>query len=126
LFWFATYHASAALAPWLEEKTSYRLLRWPDFGLVRASDEVMRTAQIRICAALAETPGSIAATASRTQTAIEQATRTMNALASCGLIEPTTATIEPARVAGQSPAPPGGLKQFLRNLRNHLRLGARG
>jgi hypothetical protein len=125
LFWFATYHASAALAPWLEEKTSYRLLRWPDFGLVRATDEVIRTAQIRICAALAETPASIAATATRTQTAIEQATRTMNALASCGLIEPATATTEPARAAGQSPAPPGGLKQFLRNLRNHLGLGAR-
>jgi hypothetical protein len=125
LFWFATYHASAALAPWLEEKTSYRLLRWPDFGRVRASDEVARTAQIRICAALAATTAPIAAVAARTQIAVEQATRTMNALASCGLIEPATATIEPTRQSSHAPVPPGGLKQFLRNLRKHLGLGAR-
>lgn len=124
LFWFATYHASAALAPWLQEQTFYRLLRWPDLGRVRASDELTRTAQIRICAALADTPASIAAVAARTQTAVEQATRTMNALASCGLIEPATATTEPARATDHTPVPPGGLKQFLRNLRRHLGLGA--
>lgn len=125
LLWFATYHASAALAPWLEEKTSYRLLRWPDFGRVRASDEVTRTAQIRICAALADTPASITSVAARTQIVVEQATRAMNALASCGLIEPATATIETARATSHAPVPPGGLKQFLRNMRKHLGLGAR-
>jgi hypothetical protein len=124
LFWFATYHASAALAPWLQETTAYRLLRWPNFGLVRASDETVRTAQIRIVAALADTPSSVVAVAARTQTPVEQVIRTMNALAGCALIEPATTTIEPSRQPGHAPVPPGGLKQFLRNLRKHLRLGA--
>lgn len=124
LFWFAAYHASAALAPWMEQTTAYRLVRWPDFGRVRTNDEAARTAQIRICAALADTPATAAATAARTKTAIEQVTRTMNALASCGLIEPATASSEPVRQADHSPSPPGGLKQFLRNLRKHLGLGA--
>lgn len=126
LFWFATYHASAALAPWLEENTAYRLLRWPDFGYVRATDELVRTAQLRIVAALATAPAAVAAAASRTQIPVEQATRTMNALGSCQLIEPATSAVEPARGENHTPVPPGGLKQFLRNLRKHLGLGARG
>jgi hypothetical protein len=125
LFWFATCHASAALAPWLGEQTAYRLHRWPDFGLVRASDETVRAAQIRIVAALADAPSSIATLATRTQTPVEQVIRTINALASCALIEPATTRIEPARRPGHSHVPPGGLKKFLRNLRKHLRLGAR-
>jgi hypothetical protein len=125
LFWFVTYHASATLAPWLEEKTSYRLLRWPDFGRVRANDELARTAQIRVVAALADAPASIAAVVVRTQTTVEHATRTMNALSSCGLIEPATAAIESTRPESPAPVHPGGLKKFLRNLRKHLGLGAR-
>lgn len=124
LLWFSAYHASAALAPSLQEKTSYRLLRWPDFGRVRAGDEATRTAQIRIVAALADAPASLAALCARTQTPLEAATRTMNALSSCGLIEA-------AQIARPSPPsrrhPPldaaGGFKQFLRKLRKHLRLG---
>ena len=125
LFWFATYHASAALAPWVEENANYRLIRWPDFGRVRASDDVVRSAQIRIVAALASAAGSVATLTSRTQSPIEHTTRTMNALACCGLIEPAKATIEQPRPSSQTPVPPGGLKHFLRNLRKHLGLGAR-
>lgn len=125
LFWFATYHASASLAPWLDENTAYRLLRWPDFGRVRANDETLRTAQIRIVAALANAPASVATVATSTQSPLEQAARTMNALGSCGLIEPATSTIEPSREPSHAPLPPGGLKRFLRNMRKHLRLGGR-
>jgi hypothetical protein len=125
LFWFATYYASAALAPWVEQNTNYRLLRWPDLGRVRASDEIVRSAQIRIVAALANGSGSVATLAARTQSPVEHATRTMNALACCGLIEPAKATIEPPRSSGHVPVPPGGLKHFLRSLRKHLGLGAR-
>ncbi len=125
LFWFAAYHASATLAPWLDQDSTYRLLRWPDFGRVRANDETLRTAQIRMVAALADQPASIAAVAARTQTPMEAAIRTINALSTCRLIEPATSSVEPLRAPGHTPAPPGGLKQFLRNLRKHLRLGAR-
>lgn len=127
LSWFAGYHASAALAPWLEQKTSYRLLRWPDFGRLRSGDEAVTTAQIRIVAALSEAPASPGQLATRTQTAIDVTTRTLNALASCGLVEPVVAatSARQPRRHNDTPSPPGGLKQFLRNLRKHLRLGAR-
>jgi hypothetical protein len=124
LLWFSAHHASAVLAPWLQEKTSYRLLRWPDFGRVRADDEATRTAQIRMVAALSHAPASLAALAARTQTTVERATRTMNALSSCGLIEPAQIAA-PSRPNGprHALAAGGGFKQFLRNLRKHLRLG---
>ena len=32
LAWFAGYHASNVLAPWLSEHQTLRLTRWPDFG----------------------------------------------------------------------------------------------
>jgi len=124
LLWFSAHHASAALAPWLQEKTSYRLLRWPDLGRVRADDEATRTAQIRIIAALADAPASLAALAARTQMPVERATRIMNALSSCGLIEAAqiAAPSTPSRRRHTHDAA-GGFKQFLRNLRKHLRLG---
>lgn len=125
LFWFSAYHASAALAPWLEEKTFYRLLRWPDFGRVRASDAPTRTAQIRIVAALAYAPASVATLAGRTRTSVEQTTRTLNALSNCALIESTqlAQSSQPPRRQSRLPEPAAGFKQFLRNLRKHLRLG---
>jgi hypothetical protein len=123
LFWFSAYHASAALAPWLEEKTLYRLVRWPDFGRLRASDEVARTAQLRIVAALAYAPASVATVAAHTRTSVEQATRTLNALSSCALIGPARSDAPPPPRQGHLPNPAGGFKQFLRNLRKHLRLG---
>jgi hypothetical protein len=127
LSWFSTYYASAAIAPWLNEKTSYRLVRWPDFGRLRASDEAVRTAQIRMLAALSEAPSSTEQLTARTQTPIEIATRTMNALASCGLVEPvlSATSARAPRRQNHAPAPVGGLKQFLHNLRKHLRLGGR-
>lgn len=126
LFWFATYHASAALAPWLEQKTSYSLVRWPDFGCLRSSDAALRTAQIRIVAALSQAPSSCAELAARTQTSIETATRTTNALTTCGFAEPVAAATptQPSRRQNHVPVPAGGFKQFLRNLRQHLGLGA--
>ena len=125
LSWFSTYHASAALAPWLEQKTSYRLLRWPDLGRLRASDELVRTAQIRALAALADAPSSVAELAARARTPTEISTRTINALASCGLVEPVLSPVpaQSPRRQNHAPVPAGGLKQFLRNLRKHLRLG---
>jgi hypothetical protein len=127
LFWFATYHANTALAPWLNDKIPYRLLRWPDFGRVRASDASERTAQIRIVAALEAAPATLNQLAAHAQATAEQTARALNALASCGLIEaaPTASAVSlPTRAAqNNAPAPVGGLKRFLRDLRKHLRLG---
>jgi hypothetical protein len=127
LCWFATYHASTSLAPWLNDKTPYRLVRWPDFGRVRASDASERTAQLRIIAALEAAPATLSRLAAHAQATIDQTARALNALASCVLIEaaPTiSAAPQPARsVENNAPAPAGGLKQFLRDLRKHLRLG---
>ena len=125
LLWFAAYHASAELAPSLSEQTSLRLLRWPDFGRVRARDEASRTAQLRIVAALAESPLSVAALLRRAQANVEHTMRTVNALTSCALVETANASAATAVVPKErSPAPAGGLRQFLRNLRKQLRLGA--
>ncbi|HEY5757428.1 MAG TPA: hypothetical protein VIU34_16475 [Steroidobacter sp.] len=122
LFWFATFHASPSLAPWLHDKTVYRLVRWPDLGRLRANDAAERTAQIRVIAALAAGPSAL----SRLSANVDGTARTLNALASCALIEtaqPTPAAPKVARAESSVPTPVGGLKQFLRNMRKHLRLG---
>lgn len=126
LFWFATYHASTSLAPWLNDKTLYRLIRWPDLGRLRANDANERTAQIRVVAALAAGPSTIRKLAASAQTTVDAAARTLNALASCALIEAAQsipAAPKVTRAESSSPTPVGGLKQFLRNMRKHLRLG---
>lgn len=126
LLWFATWHASSSLAPWLDEQTAYRLIRWPDLGRLRASDAAERTAQIRIVAALNTGPLTFQSLAARAQATAEQTARTLNALSSCGLIEAAhTRTVAPlpATEAELAPVPVGGFKQFLRNMRKHLRLG---
>jgi hypothetical protein len=131
LVWFATYHASGTLAPWLNGNAAYRLIRWPDFGRVRAADPSLRAAQIRIVATLEPSPSAVAKLGASAQTTIEQTTRTLNALASCELIEvarsealASAASIKSARGQNKSLAPPGGFKKFLSNLRRHLGLGA--
>jgi hypothetical protein len=53
------------------------------------------------------------------------AARTLNALASRALIEtaqPATTAPKAIRAESRAPTPDGGLKQFLRNMRKHLRL----
>lgn len=120
LFWFATYHADAALAPWLNREAMYRLIRWPDFGRVRPSDATLLTAQIRIVATLSAGAASIATLAARSQAPVEQVTRVVNALAACGLTEMVQTVSTPPRRETQVPTPAGGFKQFLRNLRKHL------
>ncbi|MFC4310064.1 hypothetical protein ACFPN2_13315 [Steroidobacter flavus] len=75
LFWFATYHASPSLAPWLNDKTVYRLLRWPDLGRVRATDATELTTQIRVVAALGAESLALGKLAARAQTNIEAAAR---------------------------------------------------
>lgn len=125
LFWFAAYHASSSLAPWLNDKTIYQLIRWPDLGRLRANDATERTIQIRVVAALAAGPSTLRKLAPHAQTTIDAAARTLNALASCALIEAAQSAPAVPKMTRfeNAPTPVGGLKQFLRNMRKHLRLG---
>lgn len=123
LAWFAGYHASAAIAPWLSGRETYRLTRWPDLGRMQPDDPPLRAAQIRVLAALAAAPDTPAQLSARTNISPQIVVRTLNALASCELLEvaPTAAI----NVASPRPAyavPAGRLIQFLRNMRKHLGL----
>lgn len=123
LAWFAGYHASVAIAPWLSQRETYRLTRWPDFGRIQPEDPLLRAAQIRVLAALDAEPDTAARLSVRTNTSPEIVVRTLNALASCEFVEvaPTAATnladIKPTKAVSAS-----RLRQFLRNMRKHLGL----
>jgi hypothetical protein len=123
LAWFAGYHASTALAPWLGEHVILRLIRWPDFGRVQPDDPLLRAAQLRVLAALDAAPATATQLCTRTGASPEIIIRTVNALASCELVElaPTAATSR-ANMQAASPVPAGLLTQFLRNIRKHLGL----
>lgn len=124
LAWFAGYHASAAvLAPWLSEREVYRLARWPDLGRVQADDPRLRAAQIRVVASLDAEPATVAELTARTNVSPEVVVRTVNALASCELLEraPTVA-VNLANTKPASPVPAGRLKQLIQSLRRHLGL----
>ena len=119
LSWFAGYHASNQLAPWLKPAASYRVGRWPNFGLIRPS-----SSHIRITAALAAAPADLGQLAARTHTSMEEAIRTLNALAACDTITVVESDVTPAPKSPRvSVQPRGGFTSFLRKLRKHLGLG---
>jgi hypothetical protein len=123
LAWFAGYHTSAALAPWLSERKTYRLTRWPDFGRIQPDDPSLRAAQIRVLAALDAAPDTPIQLSARTNTSPEIVVRTLNALASCDLVEvaPTVATNVASPTSAKA-LPAGRLVPFLRTMRKHLGL----
>ncbi len=123
LTWFAAYHASAAPAPWLKASARYRLKRWPDFGRIRAVSAEQRSAQIRIAATIESCSLGVHEAAARAKVTPEQAVRMFNALAACNLIETAAPAVAAVRVQQTTPEPPGGLRKFLRSLRNHFGLG---
>jgi len=120
LSWFAAYHASATLAPWLSPTTRYRVTRWPNFGLIRPLPS-----HIRVAAALASTPARPAEITARANVSAEEAIRTLNALATANVVVAAEVEVVPARKASPALAvqPRGGFVSFLRNVRKHLGLG---
>lgn len=119
LSWFAAYHASAGLAPWLKPDTRYRVTRWPNFGLIRPLPS-----HIRVAAALASAPARADEVAARASVSIEEATRTLNALAVAKVL--VAVGDEGSPVETSSPpavAPSRGFAAFLNNVRKHLGLG---
>jgi hypothetical protein len=119
LSWFAAYHASPELAPWLNAATRYRVTRWPNFGLIRPLPS-----HIRVAAALASTPARPDEIATRANVSAEEAIRTLNALAAANVVVAAEPEVVPVRKAA-APAvqPRGGLGSFLRNVRKHLGMG---
>lgn len=116
LSWFAGYHAGNKLAPWLSSAESYRVKRWPNFGLIRPLP-----AHIRITAALASAPADLAQLVSRAHTSMEEAVRTLNALAVCDTLMVAESNVAPApQFPGVYAQSRGGFVSFLRNLRKHL------
>jgi hypothetical protein len=119
LSWFAAYHASPELAPWLNATTRYRVTRWPNFGLIRPLPS-----HIRVAAALASMPARPDEIAARATVSAEEAIRTLNALAAANVVVSAEAEIAPVKKA-PAPAiqPRGGFTSFLRSMRKHLGLG---
>jgi hypothetical protein len=121
--WFAGYHASRRLAPWLHPAASYRMTRWPNFGVIRALPS-----QIRVTAILATTALTVQQITARAQVSLEEAVRTMNALAACELlvaVEPVSPVVAPPTQPPQSvPTPPGGIRTFVRLMRKRLGLSS--
>ena len=119
LSWFAAYHASTGLAPWLKPTARYRVTRWPNFGLIRPLPS-----HIRVAAALASTPALADEVAARASVSVEEATRTLNALSVANVL----VAVDDERVPMELPslptvAPRAGLAAFLSNVRKHLGLG---
>jgi hypothetical protein len=121
LQWFAGYHAGPQLAPSLDESTAYRLIRWPNFGLIRPM-----TSQIRATALLAARALTVGQLARHGQLTLAEATQTLNALQACSLLAAVQhdwdAQDSPPPPT-ESPKPPGGFVSFLRQARKRLGLG---
>lgn len=119
LVWFAAFHASDQLAPWLSPHSRYRLTRWPDFSSIRPP-----ATQIRIAAALSAAQLNLEQLASRARVSQEEASRTLSALDACSAIASEVPAPAPApQSQWVVPQPRGGISAFLRNVRKHLGLG---
>jgi hypothetical protein len=118
LYWFAGYHASDLPAPWLDSAARYRITRWPNFGWIRPLPS-----HIRVAAALAAAAADLRQIAFRAHVSMEEATRTLNALATCDIVAVVDSGLEIAPQPRQITAQPrGGFTAFLRNVRKHLGL----
>jgi hypothetical protein len=100
LEWFAGFHASDQLAPWLDAKARFRITRWPNFGLIRPLPS-----QIRLAALLGAKALTIDDLISRVKVTRPEVVRTLNALDACGLL--AAVTLPNARSASDAGAKPG-------------------
>jgi hypothetical protein len=119
LLWFAGYHASSGLAPWLTATTHYRIARWPDFGLIRPLPT-----QIRATATLSKAALTLDELAERAQIPVDEAARMLNALSACRLLTAGSgdAAAPATDIRRAVPEPAGGFRSFLRLMRKRLGL----
>ena len=118
LVWFAGFHASPQLAPWLDAVSHYRIVRWPDFGAIRP-----QPSQLRATATLSNAALTVQDLATRAQISLEEAARILNALSACRLLTTVEGvTAAHTNIRKSVPEPAGGFKSFLRSLRKRLGL----
>jgi hypothetical protein len=84
LAWFTGWHATDALAPWVDRNASYRLRRWPDFGLLRGTRE-----QLALAALLTNASYSRARLLELSRQAASNVDRFLNACALAGVLAAT-------------------------------------
>ena len=117
LAWFAGLHGPATLAPWLDAHAAYRLRRWPDFGLVRAT-----RSQLALAALLTHAAHTRTRLVQLSQQSADAVDRFLNACAMAGVLVGTsesTPVAETSTFITSSAARLGGL---IRGLRNRLGL----
>lgn len=112
LLWYNTWHASSALAPWLDPDALYGIRRWPDFGTIPPSRQ-----QLQLVAMIARRPLSRIALARAVEASSSEIDRTLNALSLCGFIAPKPAP----QVRAQDTSPlPGFIRSLLGSLRRRI------
>lgn len=119
LAWFTGWYADAALAPLADVHASYRLRRWPDFGLLRGTRD-----QLALAALLTRAGHSRARLIELSQQPAASVDRFLNACALAGVLA-VTATADPlpandaSAFIANSAARLGGM---IRGLRSRLGL----
>ena len=119
LSWFAGYHASNQLAPGVKAGARYRIMRWPNFGLIRPLPS-----QLRVAACLSSAAADLDEIIKRASVPADEAMRTLNALHACDVL--ACLGVDERVTSATSRAPPvpnGGFTKFLHNVRKHLGLG---
>jgi len=118
LAWFTAWHASEALAPWMDANAVHRLRRWPDFGLLRGTRE-----QLALAALLTHASYSRARLIEASHQPAANVDRFLNACALAGVLASAGEAAPAAEPAGTfiaaSAARLGGL---IRGLRSRLGL----
>ena len=114
LLWQNAYHASVALAPWLDPNGLYRVGRWPDFGTIPPTRQ-----HLQLVAAMSRRALSRAQLGRVVEASPGEIDRLLNALSLCNLLAVETAV----PVAAKSASPlPGFLRSMLGSLRRSLKL----
>jgi hypothetical protein len=118
LAWFTGWHAADAPAPWLDRHATYRLRRWPDFGLLRGTRDQLALAALLTHASYGR--ARLVELSQQTESAVD---RFLNACALSGVLATTTEIAPATDGAGafiaNSAARLGGL---IRGLRSRLGL----
>lgn len=117
LAWFAGLHGPATPAPWLDVRAAYRLRRWPDFGMVRAT-----RAQLALAALLthaAHTRTRLVQLSQQPPAAVE---RFLNACAMAGVLVATSEAVPVAETGTFITSSAARLGGLIRGLRNRLGL----